>query len=124
MWEPRRLTTLWAFTACYRDSFTVFNRLSRYIWNTRLERYSLANLLGPRLQYCDFPISFTRMSKVNWILVRFISTRMTRTNNNILTCGFVYEKQRNKICRRLPVSTYSCVHITLSSRFCDTFGTS
>jgi hypothetical protein len=22
MWEPRRLTTLWAFMACYRDSFT------------------------------------------------------------------------------------------------------
>jgi hypothetical protein len=22
MWVPRRLTTLWAFTACYRDSFT------------------------------------------------------------------------------------------------------
>jgi hypothetical protein len=22
IWEPRRLTTLWAFTACYRDSFT------------------------------------------------------------------------------------------------------
>jgi hypothetical protein len=21
MWKPRRLTTLWAFTACYRDSF-------------------------------------------------------------------------------------------------------
>jgi hypothetical protein len=21
MWEPRRLTTLWVFTACYRDSF-------------------------------------------------------------------------------------------------------
>jgi hypothetical protein len=21
-WDPRRLTTLWAFTACYRDSFT------------------------------------------------------------------------------------------------------
>jgi hypothetical protein len=24
MWEPRRLTTLWAWTACYRDSFTYF----------------------------------------------------------------------------------------------------
>jgi hypothetical protein len=24
MWEPRRLTTLWAFMACYRDSFTIF----------------------------------------------------------------------------------------------------
>jgi hypothetical protein len=22
MWELRRLTTLWAFTTCYRDSFT------------------------------------------------------------------------------------------------------
>jgi hypothetical protein len=22
MWEPRRLTTLWTFTACYRDNFT------------------------------------------------------------------------------------------------------
>jgi hypothetical protein len=22
MWEPRRLTTLWPFTACYKDSFT------------------------------------------------------------------------------------------------------
>jgi hypothetical protein len=24
MWEPRRLTTLWASLACYRDSFTIF----------------------------------------------------------------------------------------------------
>jgi hypothetical protein len=24
MWEPRRLTTLWAFTDCYRDSFNFF----------------------------------------------------------------------------------------------------
>jgi hypothetical protein len=29
MWEPRRLTTLWAFTACYRDSFTFHYRISR-----------------------------------------------------------------------------------------------
>jgi hypothetical protein len=27
MWEPRRLTTLWASTARYRDSFTFFFRL-------------------------------------------------------------------------------------------------
>jgi hypothetical protein len=24
MWEPRCLTTLWAFMACYKDSFTLF----------------------------------------------------------------------------------------------------
>jgi hypothetical protein len=26
MWEPRRLTTLLAFMACYRDSFTFFHK--------------------------------------------------------------------------------------------------
>jgi hypothetical protein len=27
MWEPRRLTTLWASTACYRDGFTfIYNQ--------------------------------------------------------------------------------------------------
>jgi hypothetical protein len=30
MWEPQRFTTLWAFTACYRDSFTF---LSFYFLN-------------------------------------------------------------------------------------------
>jgi hypothetical protein len=34
MWDPRPLTTLWAFTACYRDSFTflckIFSGTSRY----------------------------------------------------------------------------------------------
>jgi hypothetical protein len=25
VWEPRRLTTLWASTACYRENFTSFN---------------------------------------------------------------------------------------------------
>jgi hypothetical protein len=24
MWDPRRITTQWASTACYRDSFTFF----------------------------------------------------------------------------------------------------
>jgi hypothetical protein len=24
MWEPRRVTTLWAPTTCYRDSFTFY----------------------------------------------------------------------------------------------------
>jgi hypothetical protein len=33
MWEPRRLTTPWAFTSCYRDSFTFFWYI---IWDIRL----------------------------------------------------------------------------------------
>jgi hypothetical protein len=34
MWEPRRLTTLWASTACYRDSFTVYMALCHRKHNT------------------------------------------------------------------------------------------
>jgi hypothetical protein len=39
MWEPRRLTTLWAFRACYRDNFTFLSehRL-RISGNTVLKR--------------------------------------------------------------------------------------
>jgi hypothetical protein len=29
MWDPQRLTTLWAFTACYRDSFTLLTFTNR-----------------------------------------------------------------------------------------------
>jgi hypothetical protein len=34
MWQPRRLATLWASTACYRDSFTSYLFYSLHI--TRL----------------------------------------------------------------------------------------
>jgi hypothetical protein len=35
MWEPRRLTTIWASTARYRDSFTFIDTAdrSRKFWN-------------------------------------------------------------------------------------------
>jgi hypothetical protein len=26
MWDPQRLTNLWAFMACYRDIFTIYFR--------------------------------------------------------------------------------------------------
>jgi hypothetical protein len=30
MWEPRRLTTIWNSTACYRDSFTFYVYIYRH----------------------------------------------------------------------------------------------
>jgi hypothetical protein len=38
MWEPQRLTTLWAFTACYRDGFTLRHivRIRLYSDNSRI----------------------------------------------------------------------------------------
>jgi hypothetical protein len=31
MWEPRRITTLWVSTACYRDIFTLFISKSTHL---------------------------------------------------------------------------------------------
>jgi hypothetical protein len=42
MWEPRRLTTLWAFTACYRDSFTFFFLLQRHSYTDSYTRVSVS----------------------------------------------------------------------------------
>jgi hypothetical protein len=38
MWEPGRLTTLWASTACYRDSFT-FLCISSLVFSNRCYYY-------------------------------------------------------------------------------------
>jgi hypothetical protein len=36
MWERRRLTTLWASTACYRDSFTITFKINTAARNAAL----------------------------------------------------------------------------------------
>jgi hypothetical protein len=41
MWEPRRLTTVWAFTTCYKGSFTFTFTFTKSLINT------LKNI-GPR----------------------------------------------------------------------------
>jgi hypothetical protein len=45
MQEPRPLTTLWAFTACYRDSFNTSGSSSYFTGNTL------------RLHYRDQPVN-------------------------------------------------------------------
>jgi prephenate dehydrogenase len=48
MWERRRLTTLWAFMACYRDNFTfTFFFYYAYYTITIAIRIPLLNWLAP-----------------------------------------------------------------------------
>jgi hypothetical protein len=43
MWEPRRLTTLWAFTACYRDSFSfTFYKVCKTIMQKHKKKHAYA----------------------------------------------------------------------------------
>jgi hypothetical protein len=44
MWKPRRLITLWASTACYRDSFTLpylFRIFRPSLWSTSSDQFYL-----------------------------------------------------------------------------------
>jgi hypothetical protein len=75
MWEPRRLTTLWAFLAWYKDSFNVwitvnYNAMDVY------SIYSIVRQCGIRNWYdlkCDLCISETYLwlciTKINMISI-------------------------------------------------------
>jgi hypothetical protein len=55
VWEPRRLTTLWASTACYRDSFTFLLLLTVVKVNIRVMvsiRWRFIN--GEHVVFCGF----------------------------------------------------------------------
>jgi hypothetical protein len=41
MWEPRRLTTLWALTAYFRYIFTYYTYVSKYEYCSQNEQESL-----------------------------------------------------------------------------------
>jgi hypothetical protein len=52
MWEPRPLTPQWAFTACYRDSFTYLPFVLRFLFNLWSELSSWYGVLA----YCQLRI--------------------------------------------------------------------
>jgi hypothetical protein len=50
MWEPQRLTTLWASTACYKDSFLAFTFLATEDIQLDTEILIMFNNMIPELQ--------------------------------------------------------------------------
>jgi hypothetical protein len=50
MWGPRRLTTVWAFTACYRDSFTFQNEY-RFLLKVKMKPFLYVILLETFYDY-------------------------------------------------------------------------
>jgi hypothetical protein len=47
MWEPQPLTPLWAFTACYRDSFTFYETINYSV--TETEVVDIMNFINERV---------------------------------------------------------------------------
>jgi hypothetical protein len=81
MWEPRRLTTLWASTACYMDSFTFTYKLMKLGLSSYVKNRCLRNkCLGV---YLDCHIDIFRGIKLGkyrrkWSLVTVRSYQVSR----------------------------------------------
>jgi hypothetical protein len=78
MWEPRRLTTLWASKACYRDSFTFF-----FI--------QIARLLGVKYlmnEQCFRPASHLSLhNKIPSVLRGIVAIQCAEKSVNALVAG-------------------------------------
>jgi hypothetical protein len=69
MWEPRPLTTLWAFTACYSDSITFFF--------TRRFIVSVSNVSLNKLAHPVFFISFPHDATFTCKTATWLNVRVT-----------------------------------------------
>jgi hypothetical protein len=95
MWELRRLTTLWAFTACCRDSF-IFTYLTFHgVWCV-VVKYNAGEFKGNRLGHFSF--YFGRTNSLSGDLT-CVSARMLGCNSlNIYGTGKVLERM---LCRKM-----------------------
>jgi hypothetical protein len=66
MWEPRRFTTLWAFTACYRDSFTFLH----YI------------IIIPKCPYTDKMVARKHNQDSQWLSFQIKHSYNSRKSSN------------------------------------------
>jgi hypothetical protein len=72
MWEPRRLTTLWVSTACYRGSFTFFySCIGTYFWDGN--RWNTSFVFPCSLITDPVLWGFLRCRAVYYIIYRYVS---------------------------------------------------
>jgi hypothetical protein len=103
MWEPRPLTPLWAFTACYMDSFTFFTYVQFvYCTGWRELQFLAKKFVCLQSSIGVFAVSifhFTMLGQLLWILmwgqyswIDFYLIRWGKTHvtTEILTSLYVY----------------------------------
>jgi hypothetical protein len=74
MWEPRRLTTLWASTDCYRDSFTFLRKyfqIAKKLWENMQWAKIAQNMMGRAgIAVCEVVSDFVSRkacSALSWV---------------------------------------------------------
>jgi hypothetical protein len=94
MWEPRRLTTLWAFTACYRDSFTLYLSIIASSSDVVIRYIIIGKLLDSVLSI--------------WWNPKSVYGRSCETHRTFLLSGCPFKDVLNKIISNPFATTYLC----------------
>jgi hypothetical protein len=93
MWEPRPLIPLWAFTACYRDSFTL---LFYFLLKSRNKHRTTQALISRRrihITYWQFTFCQSFILSVHYCVLRlFFQKSKTLWRCNLLK--YILSKQR------------------------------
>jgi hypothetical protein len=99
MWEPRYLTTLWAFTACYKDSCTFYFIC---LWESDL--YRTGSLITIAREIAKNKLDLVRIQGVRWDrrgnepAGDYTFFYGSDSGNHILGTGyFVWEEDRRKV---------------------------
>jgi hypothetical protein len=130
MWKPRRLTTLWASTACNRDSFTFLPRIIVFLAPPSLiMRYKPKNLkdvgIISRSGTCLHTVQWLRtliqssisVSYEVWVIVSrpiWSSHAHTRLHQTWLS---VYKGKAPGVTHKPASSSPSCIYLKIAWKF-------
>jgi hypothetical protein len=135
MWEPRRLTTLWAFTACYRNSFTFFTFTIDSTWTSYWERRQITNLKNKNFTAGRKLLTTASHIVHTWIrvvsarfglfatrILNYLSNRLHMMEDYINNCHLLRLPKYLRYCPfiscysvtyRQVINIYCCLHLPL-----------
>jgi hypothetical protein len=90
MWKPRRLTTLWAFTACYRDSFTFYSKFESCPFKGSKDKPLCCSLSAKHTLVL-------RHNCQSWCHKQHLRFSWTRICGNVWTYGWIPTFRRNML---------------------------
>jgi hypothetical protein len=88
MWDPQRLTTLWASMACYRDSFT-FTFLPYITFQLGLVLFVIQASSDSSASCCVENFAFWIKTKFNKMFWEELIAYEAHNNSSIVSCVFI-----------------------------------
>jgi hypothetical protein len=81
MWQPRRLTILWASMACYRDSFSLFTSIPMQYPSKLLTSFKSSSVKSAGLLQTTRSFNFTDQHRKTWRYIRISKEILSHVPN-------------------------------------------